>query len=159
MHHCIANEVLHPAQKGCARGQLGCEDHLLLNSHIWHQVKSKNCSLAIAWLDYKKAYDSVPHNWIVHCLWLFHFDSTIITCIERLLPLWSSTMFLQLPGSAPVELMDVSVRCGIYQGDFLSPLLLCISLTPLSLLLDSLNGYQVTATTQLTHLLYMDDLR
>ena len=48
-------------------------------------------------------------------------------------------MFLQLPGSVQVELMDVSVRCGIYQGDSLSPLLFCISLTPLSLLLDSLN--------------------
>ena len=47
----------------------------------------------------------------------------------------------------------------IYQGDSLSPLLLCVSLTPLSLLLDSLNGYQVTGSKQINHLLYMDDLK
>ena len=44
MSHCVVNNVLHPTQKGCARGQLGCVDHLLLNSRIWHQVKSKNHS-------------------------------------------------------------------------------------------------------------------
>ena len=159
MSHCVVNNVLHPAQKGCARGQLGCVDHLLLNSRIWHQVKSKNRSLAVAWLDYKKAYDSVPHNWIIQCLKMFHFHPTIVNCIEGLLPLWSSTMFLQLPSSAPMELMEVSIKCGIYQGDSLSPLLFCISLTPLSLLLDPLDGYQVTATEQLNHLVYMDDLK
>jgi len=69
--HFQVNSLLHPAQKGCARGQLGCVDHLLLNNRIWHQVKSKNRSLSVSWLDYKKAYDSVPHNWIVWCLHLF----------------------------------------------------------------------------------------
>ena len=122
-------------------------------------MKSKNRSLAVAWLDYKKAYDSVPHNWIIQCLKMFHFYPTIVNCIEGLLPLWSSTIFLQLPSSAPMELMEVSIKCGIYQGDSLSPLLFCISLTPLSLLLDPLDGYQVTTTEQLNHLVYMDDLK
>ena len=29
-------------------------------------MRKKN--LAVAWIDYKKAYDMVPHSWIVECL-------------------------------------------------------------------------------------------
>ena len=32
IHHCEVNNILHSAQKGCARGQFGYTDHLLLNS-------------------------------------------------------------------------------------------------------------------------------
>ena len=117
LNHCAANNILHPAQKGCARGQLGCTDHLLLNSRLWHQVKSKNRSLCIAWLDYKKTYDSVPHNWILYCLRLFQFHPTVVQCVECLLGLWSTTLYLGMPKCDPVKLVDVSIRCGIFQGD------------------------------------------
>ena len=159
MTHCTVNDILHPAQKGCARNQLGCTDHLLLNSRIWHQVKSKNRSLSVAWLDYRKAYDSVPHNWILFCLQLFHFHPVIVQCIAHLVPLWSTTLYLNMLGSAPREISATSVRCGIFQGDTLSPLLFCITLTPLSLLLDHLDGYHTKVAGQLNHLLYMDDLK
>ena len=29
-------------------------------------MRKKN--LAVAWIDYKKAYDMVPHSWVVECL-------------------------------------------------------------------------------------------
>ena len=159
MTHCTVNDILHPAQKGYARNQLGCTDHLLLNNHIWHQVKSNNHSLSVVWLDYKKAYDSVPHNWILFCLQLFHFHPVIVECIVHLVPLWSTTLYLSMPGSAPQELSATSVCCGIFQGDILSPLLFCIALTPLSLLLDHLDGYHTKVTDHLNHLLYIDDLK
>jgi len=72
--HCEVNNVLHSVQKGCARGQFGSTDHLLLNSRLWLQVKSKSCCVSVAWLDYRKAFDSVPHNWIVCYLQLYQFD-------------------------------------------------------------------------------------
>ena len=157
--HCQSLHILHPAQKGCAPGQFGCTDHLLLNNCVWRQVKSRNRSLSIAWLDIKKAYDSVPHNWILWCLKLYKFHPVIIHCIEYLLSLWQTTLYLQLPSSDPVKVAAVSIKCGIFQGDTLSPLLFCIALNPMSMLLDPLNGYQVTSDQQLTHLLYMDDLK
>jgi len=81
MHHCIVNDVLHLAQKGCSQDQL---DHLLLSSHICRQVKSKYWLLSSAWLNYKKALDSAPHNWIVYCLQMFKFHCTITKCTEKL---------------------------------------------------------------------------
>jgi len=41
----------------------------------------------------------------------------------------------------------------------LSPLLFCLSLNPLSYLLDELSGYRVVNSSTVTHLLYMDDLK
>ena len=40
-----------------------------------------------------------------------------------------------------------------FQNDTLSFLLYCIALNPMSMSLDPLNGYQVTADQQLIHLL------
>ena len=142
--HCEQYQLIHPAQKGCSRGQYGCIDHLLLTNSVWHQVHSKYRSLSVAWLDYRKAYDSVPHNWLLECLRLFRFPSVLIDCIEHLVPLWGTSLFLCLPDREPVKLSNVSVKCGIYQGDSLSPLLFCLCLNPLSYMLDGLKGYKVS---------------
>ena len=75
------------------------------------------------------------------------------------MPLWSTILYLNMPGSVPKELSATFVRCGIFQGDTLSPLLFCIVLTPLSLLLDHLDGYHTRVTGQLNYLLYMNDLK
>ena len=69
-----SNHLIQPAQKGCSRGQHGCIDHLLLTNHVWHQVCSKNCSMSVAWIDCMKAFDLVPHNWILECLSLLNFE-------------------------------------------------------------------------------------
>ena len=54
---------------------------------------------------------------------------------------------------------NINIKMGIFRGDSLSPLLLCISLIPLSLELSSSGcGYKI-GTDQITHLFYMDDLK
>ena len=75
------------------------------------------------------------------CLKLFQFHPVIVACIAHLLPLWRTTLYLNTPGCSLRKLSVASVRCGIFQGDTLSPLLFCIILTPLSLLLDRFDGY------------------
>ena len=73
--------------------------------------------------------------------------------------MWRSTLFLQLPDSAVVHLSEVSVKCGIFQDDAMSPLLFCLVLNPLSYFLDNLRGCKISATVNLTHLMYMDDIK
>jgi hypothetical protein len=60
-----------------------------------------------------------------------------------------------------IETEDIKIQCGIFQGDSLSPLLLCICLLPLTEHLNKLNtGYKEHKTkTKISHLLYMDDLK
>ena len=60
-----------------------------------------------------------------------------------------------------MQSQPIQIRRGIFQGDSLSPLLLCIELTPLTNELNRVEyDYQVHGTERkISHLLYMDDLK
>ena len=58
-------------QKGCRKGSYGCKDQLLINKMILENAHSKRKTLSTAWIDYKKAFDSVPHSWILRTLELY----------------------------------------------------------------------------------------
>ena len=53
----------------------------------------------------------------------------------------------------------MQIKCGIFQGDSLSPLLFCLSLVPLSHLLNNTGyGYKIN-NKRINHLFYTDDLK
>ena len=39
-----------------------------INKMIMREVKMRKRNLSMAWIDYKKAYDMVPHSWIIDYL-------------------------------------------------------------------------------------------
>ena len=39
--------------------------------------------MSTAWIDYKKAFDSVPHSWILKCLQMYKINPVLITFIEE----------------------------------------------------------------------------
>ena len=41
------------------------------SEYSFKEVKSRNKNLAMAWIYYKKAYDMVPHSWLIEFLDLF----------------------------------------------------------------------------------------
>ncbi|CAK6967747.1 hypothetical protein D4764_06G0014290 [Scomber scombrus] len=54
----------------------------------------------------------------------------------------------------------VTIKCVIYQGDALSPLLFCIGLNPLSQIITMCGyGHQFRSGAIISHLLYMDDIK
>ena len=68
----------------------------------------------MAWIDYKKAYDMVPHSWIIECLDLFGVAEKIKrNSMEK----WKVMLC-----SGNSELGKVEIKRGIFQGDSLSPL-------------------------------------
>ena len=69
--HFDQEKLLPEEQKGCRKGSRETDDLLYIDSAVIKEVKSTNKNLAMAWIDYKKAYDMVPHSWIIECLYLF----------------------------------------------------------------------------------------
>jgi hypothetical protein len=64
-NHLLRNNILSEEQKGCCRIYRGCNDQLLVNKLITSLAKKHQRHLCIAWNDYKKAFNSLPHTWIV----------------------------------------------------------------------------------------------
>ena len=49
-------------QKGGQQGSFGAKDQLLINKLLIEDSKTRHSSLSMAWVDYQKAYDSVPQS-------------------------------------------------------------------------------------------------
>ena len=75
--HLDSYNFLEEEQKGCRRRRQGTKHQLLINKSILEDCKRRARNLHMAWIDYKKAYDSVPHSWIVRCLDLYKIRSTL----------------------------------------------------------------------------------
>jgi hypothetical protein len=143
-------------QKGCSRNTRGCKDHLALDKTIVVNCKRRKTNLSVAWIDYKKAYDSVAHSWLIKSMELAGVADNTINFLSKTMKEWKTTIFLNKD-----MIGNINVKRGIFQGDSLSPLLFIIALRPLSLMLRSEDrGYKLKADLQgINHLLYMDDLK
>ena len=84
----------------------------------------------MAWIDYRKAYDFVPHSWILECLDMLGIADNVRSFLEKSMKKWK--LLLSSIGS---NLSEVDVNRGIFQGNSLSPLIFVIYMIPLSLLL------------------------
>ena len=105
-------------------------------------------------MDYKKAYDMVPHSLIIECLKLTHVAENIINFVERSMSSWRTELT-----SSGEMLGSVRIRRGIFQGDSLSPLLFVICMIPLTCVLRKARAGYMLDGVKINHLLFMDDLK
>ena len=61
-HHINANKIILNEQKGNASNTYDTIDQLIINKMVMDNVKLKQRNISTAWIDYKKAFDSVPHD-------------------------------------------------------------------------------------------------
>ncbi|KAI5731018.1 hypothetical protein M8J77_003330 [Diaphorina citri] len=157
--HLQEKDLLPVEQKGGLTGSMGCKDHLLVNKLITEDSK-QNKSLGMSWIDYQKAYDSVPHEWILTSLKIYKINAKTRDLLKSLMESWKTKILVQT-NQGRIETEEIYIRKGIFQGDALSPLLFCIALIPLSTMLNNSRiGYKLrNQETKVNHLLYMDDVK
>ena len=74
----LEQSVLFPVeQRECRRGSHGCKDQLMINKMIFGNCNKRKQNLSCAWINYKKTFDSIPHEWILRSLKLFFFCFSI----------------------------------------------------------------------------------
>ena len=157
--HIDNNSILADEQTGCTPGRGGCSDQLLLDKMITAEAQSRHRNLAMAWIDFRKAFDSVAHAWLREMLIIYRFAPNLVDCLHSLMPRWRTRILL--PGGGVGG--PIHIRRGIFQGDSLSPLLFCLALNPISIELSSAGlGYECGPPgkrSPVSHLWYMDDLK
>ena len=157
MYCFMENKNLLPGeQKGCRRKSMGTKDQLLLDKAILKDCRKRRTNLAMAWIDYRKAYDFVPHSWILEYLDMLGIVDNVRIFLEKSVKKWK--LLLTSNGS---DLCEVEVNKGIFQGDSLSPLIFATCMIHLSLLLRKVKASYEWGRKEfkLNHLLFMDDLK
>ena len=84
------------------------------------------------WL-YKKAFDSVPHTWIIKCMEIYKICPVTVNFIAESMRCWKPTLHLN-HAEGSMTSRPINIKSGIFQGDSLSlstPILSCPSSTEL----------------------------
>ena len=139
MDHCTVNNIVTEEQ---AVGKLGSSDQLLINKMVSDEVIKNRRNLVTVWLDYKKAFDSVPHSWIIESLKLAKIPDKIIDVIKMLMSKWRTKIHLY-GETESIETSEIEYYKGILQGDMLSLILFVLSVNPLSFILHKKEGYKI----------------
>ena len=148
------NGLLANEQKGCRKKSRGTKDQLIIDKCIMKDCKRRHKNLSMAWVDYKKAYDMVPHSWIIECMKLVNIAENITQFIERTMPNWKTVLT-----ASGKTLCEVDIKRGIFQGDSLSPLIFILCAIPLSTMLRKMKPGYTLGKVKVNNLLFMDDLK
>ena len=112
----------------------------------------------MAWVDYKKAYDMVPHSWILKTLEITKVAGNIIAFLSNSMNKWETRL------TANGKELSAKINRGIFQGDSLSPLQFIVAMLPLLLFILKREttdiGYKFGSLGHvINHLFFMDDLK
>ena len=143
-------------QKGCKRNCRGTKDQLIIDKMIMKNCKRRKTNLSMAWIDYRKAFDMIPHSWLIECLKIYGAEESTINFLRNTMPNWKTELT-----SSGKKLAEVNIRRGIFQGDSLSPLLFVVAMIPMTRVLQKMEvGYQLKKEgNRINHLMFMDDIK
>ena len=76
-----------------------------------------------------KAFESIPHQWLLEALKLAKLPADLIKCIETLTKKWATNITLQTEKHESVSSL-IRYLSGILQGDSMSLILFVLCLNP-----------------------------
>lgn len=162
------DEILPKQQLAMRKGIWGCTHAHAIDQAIFRDVKSDSKgkrSVHVGWVDYSKAFDSIPHNAISWALEAAGVNRRSADLYREIMRAWTVKYEIRTPKGKRIS-KPMKVKCGVLQGDTLSPLLFCLTIAPISFVLQKAHpGYSQRACIKgdrgkrVNHLYYMDDLK
>lgn len=156
-------KIIPREQRALKPGEWACKHAMILDQAIAQDSIWRRKEIMTAWLDYRKAFDSVAHQYLI---WLFkamNLPPEIQTLLIRAMKHWKTSY--QICGNKKKS-PKIAYLNGIFQGDSLSPTLFAISVAPISYALNEFGPLYQTSygglynpTVKMNHQFYVDDLK
>jgi hypothetical protein len=93
--HLEEHNLLPAEQKGSHSGSKGCKDQMLISKTILEDCKKRRKNLNLAWIDYQKAFDNVPHSWIEKSIELIGVNNKTVKFCKLSVEKWSTKLQLK----------------------------------------------------------------
>ncbi|CAG4934599.1 unnamed protein product [Colias eurytheme] len=160
--HLTKYNILAEQQKGCRKDSQGCKEQLTIDAIAMKTATNQKKDIYSMFIDYQKAFDSVPHSWLLEVLNLYKIHPVLTNFLKTSMTNWQTALKIK-SSCETLTTEPIQIQRGIFQGDALSPLWFCLALNPLSQLLDKSNeGFLLENNNthyKLSHLMYMDDIK
>ena len=80
--HLENQDLLPEEQKGYKQISRGTKDQLFIDKAIIKNCKRRKTNLNMTWIDFRKAYDMVPHSWMIKSLELVGAAKNIVNLLK-----------------------------------------------------------------------------
>ena len=76
---------------------------------IMEDCKTRKKNLTTSWIDYRKAFDSVPHSWIIKTLDLYKVSPEIVNFMKVNMQNWKTTLVLRhVTGTLTSRMIEIN---------------------------------------------------
>ena len=113
--HVLHNNIITNEQIGANTDAWGTTEQLLINKSILKEVKNSRRNLVTVWLNYRKAFDSIPHSWLLQALKSAKVTGIIINAIKNFTKSWYATLTLSCE-TETLRTELIKFFKGIFQG-------------------------------------------
>jgi hypothetical protein len=134
----------------------GCDDQaFILNTAIQHGTRHRASKVFSLFIDFARAFPSIPHNKLWDKLFALGVNSRFIRILQHIYVSLSTQIRLPTGYTDPIDLSE-----GLAQGEILSPILFTLFISDLEELLQQLKvrGIKIDEDVELHILLYADDM-
>ena len=90
----------------------GYVDNLLIDKMVLEDVHFQKKNLSCSWVDVRKVFDSVSHQWIIKTLEMHRKHNTLIHLINSVIKTWSITLEVNT-NNGKEKIRPIKVNKGI----------------------------------------------